>query len=86
MKRRRKQTEAAPPSKWLRSKGGRSFKIIKTNKVNDADEWLYRNDYGTVIGNSLSSISDLESHGCTFLEGQPEDWELGQWRRQDATA
>ncbi len=77
----RKQTEAAPPSCWMRSKTGMPFKIVKTSGVNAADEWLYRADYGNVKSSTLWSLTDLEREGCTFITEQPDDWQLSEWRR-----
>lgn len=83
----RKQREAAPPTKWMRSKTGKPFKLVKTQGVNAADEWMYRLDYGDIVGNQLWSISDLEAVGAYFIDDQPSDWQLGEWRqRQDVPA
>lgn len=76
----RKQREAAPPSRWIRSSSGMPAKLVKTAGVNEADEWLYRLDYGDIIGNQLWSLTDLEKTGVTFLDDQPADWQLGEWR------
>ena len=76
----RKQPTAAPPSLWWRSVTGTPFKIKKTSKINDADEWLYRCDFGSIIGNALSSWTDIESSGAVPLDEQPEDWVLAEYR------
>jgi len=76
----RKQAEPPPPSLWMRSKNGLAFKLKKTKHFNDADEWLYRTDFGDIVGNTLWSISDLERSEATFIDKQPADWVLGEWR------
>ena len=76
----RKQREAPPPSSWCRSKNGTPFLLKKTNQVNEADEWLYRADFGNLVGNDSWSITDLEKNGVVFLDGQPSDWQLADWR------
>jgi len=76
----RKQPTPAPPSIWWRSSGGTPFKLRKTSKINDADEWLYRADFGNVVGNALFAWTDLERDGCIPLGEQPDDWELAEWR------
>lgn len=79
-RRGRKQRETPPPSLWWRSVNGTPFRIRKTSKVNDADEWLYRCDFGNIVGNQLWSWHDLERDGCRPLKKQPRDWELAEWR------
>jgi len=76
----RKQPTPAPPAIWWRSKNGVPFKIRKTSKINAADEWLYRCDFGDIVGNSLFAWPDLERDGCTPLDEQPDDWKLAEWR------
>jgi len=76
----RKQPTPQPPSVWWRSRNGTPFKIKKTSKINDADEWLYRCDFGNIIGNSLFAWTDLERDGCTPLDEQPADWVYAEWR------
>jgi hypothetical protein len=81
-KRGRKQPSAAPPTLWWRSPvTKRPFKLKKTAEINAADEWLYRADFGEVVGQDMWSWTDLERQGCTQLDGQPDDWELAE-RRQ----
>jgi len=77
----RKQPTAAPPSLWWRSVGGTPFKLRKTSKINDADEWLYRCDFGTIVGNAMAAWTDIEKSGAVPLDEQPDDWELAEWRR-----
>ena len=76
----RKQPTAAPPSLWWRSVGGTPFKLRKTSKINDADEWLYRCDFGSIVGNAMTSWTDIERSGATPLDEQPADWVLFEWR------
>jgi len=78
----RKQREDALPSKWVRSKSGRAFKLVKTAGVNAADEWLYRLDSGDIVCTGLWSRIDLERAGCVFLDDQPADWHRGEWRQK----
>lgn len=80
----RKQSESPPPSKWLRSRNGTPFKIARTQQINDADEWLYRADYGDVRGTGLYSVTDLEKLGATFLADQPADWEMSGHRTKES--
>ena len=82
----RKQRTAAPPSIWWRSKNGVPFKIRKTSQINDADEWLYRCDFGNIVGNGRASWTDLERNGCVPLDEQPADWQLAEWRAKTADA
>lgn len=82
----RKQPTPAPPSIWWRSKNGLPFKIKKTSQINDADEWLYKCDFGNIVGNSLFAWPDLERSGCTALDDQPDDWELAEWRKRKTEA
>ena len=77
---KRKQSESPPVSRWLRSKNGTPFLITRTRHFNDADEWLYRCDYGDVKGHTLFSLSNLEAEECSYLSGQPDDWVMGPWR------
>jgi len=80
---RRKQRTSPPPSIWWRSANGLPFKIRKTRHINDADEWLYRCDFGDIVGTALFAWPDLESQGCASLEDQPRDWALGDWRTRE---
>ena len=84
MTKTRKQSEAPPPSAWCRSRNGTPFKIIRTQQINDADEWLYRADYGDVRGTALYSVTDLEKLGATFLGAQPADWEMSGHRVKES--
>lgn len=77
----RKQATPAPPSIWWRSKNGLPFKLKKTSGVNAADEWLYRTDFGDIVGGDRKSWTDLERDGCVPLFEQPADWVLAEWRQ-----
>lgn len=77
----RKQREAPPPSMWIRSiPSGVPAKLCRTRSINDADEWLYRMDYGSARGTQLWSVSDLERHPVEWLDEQPADWQMAEYR------
>jgi hypothetical protein len=80
----RKQRTAPPPTVWWRSKNGIPFRIRKTSKINSADEWLFRCDFGNIVGNSLVAWPDLERNGCTPLDEQPDDWTFAEWRQKSS--
>ena len=81
-RRKRKQPTPAPPTIWWRSPVyKRPFKLKKTSEINAADEWLYRADYGNVVGTDMWSWTDLERQGCTPLDEQPDDWQLSEKRQ-----
>lgn len=54
--------------------------LKRTNQINDADEWLYKADFGNIIGTGKWSLTDLAKDGVTYLEDQPDDWELAEHR------
>lgn len=70
----RKQREAPPPSRWIRTKSGSPGRLIRTTQVDHHDAWLWRVDFGNVKGQTLWSIDDLRDNGVTFLDEPPADW------------
>ena len=85
MSKTRKQPEAPPPSVWWRSKNGIPFKIKRTQHYNCSDEWLYRPDFGDILGTGSWSWSDLIREGCEPLDEQPTDWEMAERRKRKPT-
>lgn len=73
MRRSRKQTEPTPPGEYIRSRSGRPARLVRTRHINAEDQWLYRLDYGPVVGTQTWSISDMEDQGFTFSNVRPND-------------
>lgn len=73
MTRARKQPEPSPPGSYIRTSTGTPARLVKTSECNDADEWLYRLDFGRVTGQGRWSWPELEADGCTFLDDRPDD-------------
>lgn len=73
MRRARKQREAPPPGRWIRSPSGTVARLVRTAKVSPADEWLFRLWYPSdhVKGNALWAWSDLAALGCEFFDQGP---------------
>lgn len=73
---RRKPREAPPPAKYVRSVGGVPARVKKTSKTTDDGRWLYRLDYGNVVGTQLWTLSELEASGVKWLKIKPRDLEV----------
>lgn len=69
----RKQREAPPPSKWIRTRGGRHCEVVKTSKVAPSGVWYYRLWYGDVLGHQLWTLQDLNDSGVRWLKNRPRN-------------
>jgi len=81
----RKRREAPPPHPYIVSIHGRvGAKIKKTSYTRDG-LWLYRLDYGNIVGNQMWTLPELE-RVADFKKNPPLDYRIGAVARAERKA
>jgi len=69
----RKPREAPPPGDYVRSTGGTPARLRRTSRTTSDGRWLYRLDFGSVVGSQEWTVADLEAAGVRWLRRRPTE-------------
>lgn len=70
----RKPREAPPPAPYLRSPNGVPARLKRTSRTTIDGRWLYRLDYGNVIGTQEWTLEQLVAMpGVRWMQRRPKD-------------
>lgn len=73
----RKPQEAPPPAPFVRSCSGTPARLRRTSRTDATGRlWLYRLDYGDVVGTRTWTLPELQALDLQWLKRRPRDLKI----------